>query len=151
MVGMEEDQKQIIGRVGQPMGSNQFTVDVPDNLINKSSEDSTYTQVLVQLGRSMTSSKKTKTWVKRGSLCYLEPYNDDKIKVWGEMVSILSANDEKALKKSNNWPKAFTQTPPQSQNTQENVENDGDDDLFVNPNRRTVVEESDDSEEEESD
>lgn len=103
MVQVEENQTEIIGRVGHPKGSGQFTVEVPSNIVDQASDDSTTTEVLVQLGRSMNNSRKTKTWVKRGSYCYLEMFEDAKTKVCGEMTSILSSSDEKTLRKTDKW------------------------------------------------
>ena len=103
MVQIEEKQALVIGRVGQPKGSGQFTVDIPSSVVDSAGDESTTTEILVQLGRSMTSSRKTKTWVKRGSYCYLEMFEEAKTKVLGEMTSILSSSEEKALRKSNEW------------------------------------------------
>lgn len=64
---------EIIAKVGQPKGSNQFSVQIPLKSLNYNNDnndnddhDAQLVEVLVQLGRSMTSNRKSKVWVRRG-------------------------------------------------------------------------------------
>lgn len=101
MAAVEENYKTTIGRVGHPKGSGQFTVQVPCSVVAHGGTG--ITDILVQLGKSMSSSRKTKTWVKRGSYCYLSLFNDPKTKVMAEMTQVISSAEEKSLRKSDIW------------------------------------------------
>ena len=80
-------------------------------------------------------------WVKRGDYILVEPILEgDKVK--GEIVKIMNKDSIKYYKENNVWPKEF--------DDKKEINDDGDDELFVNTNRKPVLtyseSDSDDSE-----
>ncbi|XP_050298430.1 probable RNA-binding protein EIF1AD [Anthonomus grandis grandis] len=90
---------------------------------------------------SMPTKFRKNMWVKRGDFVLVEPIEEgDKVKA--EIVRILTTQHIKYFIADNVWPKEF------SQEKEKGLTSDNDEDIFVNPNRPQV---RDDSSEEDSD
>ncbi|KAJ8729042.1 hypothetical protein PYW07_006738 [Mythimna separata] len=91
---------------------------------------------------SMPTKFRKNIWVKRGDYILVEPIPEgDKVK--GEIVKIMNKDSIKHYKENNLWPKEF-------EDDKKEIDADGDDELFVNTNRKPVLSYSD-SESDDSD
>ncbi|KAJ8720526.1 hypothetical protein PYW08_005991 [Mythimna loreyi] len=91
---------------------------------------------------SMPTKFRKNIWVKRGDYILVEPIPEgDKVK--GEIVKIMNKESIKHYKESNVWPKEFED--------KKEIEADGDDELFVNTNRKPVMTYSDSESDDDSD
>ncbi|XP_021199457.2 probable RNA-binding protein EIF1AD [Helicoverpa armigera] len=83
---------------------------------------------------SMPTKFRKNIWVKRGDYILVEPIPEgDKVKA--EIVKIMNKDSIKYYKENNVWPKEFDEKKETSA--------DGDDELFVNTNRKPVMTYSD--------
>lgn len=79
---------------------------------------------------SMPPKFRKNIWVKRGDYTLVEPILEgDKVKA--EIVKIMNKDSIKYYKENNVWPKQFEDNKTDSKL-------DGDDDLFVNTNRKQI-------------
>lgn len=83
---------------------------------------------------SMPTKFRKNIWVKRGDYILVEPIPEgDKVKA--EIVKIMNKDSIKYYKENNVWPKEFDE--------KKETNADGDDELFVNTNRKPVMTYSD--------